>query len=98
MNEWLLYLFAIAFVTAGLWGLVYSVLKGQQVSAVAGCVSSALCLPAVHLARSIRKENIAIRLLEFTLSKAETEKEAAQALHRFVSDLLESKPEKQGSG
>jgi hypothetical protein len=61
-SEWLLYFFAVLFVTVGLSVLVYGVARGEAVSTLAGLVSSALFWPAMTSARRTRKENIAIRL------------------------------------
>jgi hypothetical protein len=51
--------------------------------ALAGGIASVLFWPAMSQARQIRRENIAIRLLEGPLSMAETSKEAADALREF---------------
>jgi hypothetical protein len=47
--------------------------------------------PSMSSARRIRKENIAIRLLEAPLSRADTAKEAAQMLHKLVGDVMADK-------
>jgi hypothetical protein len=55
---------------------------------------SYVCLdyPAMRQARQIRRENIAIRLLESPLSKAETSHEASIAVKEFFSDTFKANP------
>ena len=57
----------------------------------AGGIASALFFPAMRQARQIRRENIAIRLLERPLSMAETSHEAADALKEFFLDTFISR-------
>ena len=90
-SEWLLYGFAILFVLVGVFILVWGILKTEPISAVVGLISSGLFWPAMSSARRTRKENIAIRLLEAPLSRADTAKEAAEMLHRLVNDILSDK-------
>jgi hypothetical protein len=79
-GEWLCYAFAIVFVVVGIGVLIWGAIAGQVVVSVAGSIASILFWPAMREARQIRKENIAIRLLEAPLSKADTATAAAQAL------------------
>lgn len=88
ISEWLLYAFSIIFVTVGLCVLVWGVVKGETISTIAGFISTSLFWPAMTSARRTRKENIAIRLLEAPLSRADTAKEAAEMLHKLVDDIL----------
>ena len=61
--------------------------------ALAGGVASGLFWPAMNQARQIRRENIAIRLLERPLSMADTSNEAANALKDFfVTTFIAQKP------
>jgi hypothetical protein len=87
-SEWLLYFFAILFATVGLSVLVCGVVRGEPVSTVAGVVASTLFWPAMTSARRTRKENIAIRLLEAPLSRADTAKDAAEMLRDLVNGIL----------
>jgi len=80
--ERLLYIFAVLFVIAGLLVLVWGMLQGTFV-ALAGVLESVLFVPAVELARRIREQNLALRLLEIPLRKTRSADEAAQVLTRF---------------
>jgi hypothetical protein len=82
-SEWLLYSFAILFVLAGILALIWGMIKGEGVVALAGAIAGVLFWPAMNQARQIRRENIAIRLLEGPLSMAATSEEAANALKEF---------------
>src|SRR5438874_8086606 len=64
-GEWLCYGFATVFVLAGLAVIGKSLLTEQSAwSTAIGAAVSALFWPAVSAARLIRRENLAIRLLE----------------------------------
>jgi hypothetical protein len=82
-NEYLLYAFAVVFVLAGMTALIWGMVKGEGTISLAGGIASVLFIPAMTQARQIRRENIAIRLLEQPLSMAGTSKEAADALREF---------------
>ena len=71
--------------------LVVGVFRGEGLVALAGGIASALFLPATLQARQIRRENIAIRLLERPLSMAETSHEASDALKEFFVDTFISR-------
>ena len=85
---WLMYLFAVSFVFVGLGVLVIGVFANSVLSSVLGAVASSLFWPSMTAARRTRKENIAIRLLEAPLSRADTAKEAAEMLHKLVSEIM----------
>jgi hypothetical protein len=87
VSENLLYFIAIIVVLIGGFALTYGVLTRQNLAAVAGAVSSSLFVPAMVFAGRIRKENIALRLLEAPLSRADTAKEAAEALSEYFVRL-----------
>ena len=72
----------------GLSVLLWGVIHGQTVSTIAGTVSSGFFWPAMRSARRTRRENIAIRLLEAPLARADTVKDAAEMLQRFFVDIL----------
>ncbi len=93
LSEWLLYTFSVLFVVVGLGVLVWGLMKGETISAIAGLVSTSLFWPAMTSARRTRKENIAIRLLEAPLSHADTAKEAAEMLYGLVDEILRNKSE-----
>lgn len=91
LNEYLLYGFASVLVLTGVAVLVVGAFRGEGLVALAGGISSALFIPAMNEARKIRRENIAIRLLERPLSMAETAHEAADALKEFFLDTFISR-------
>jgi hypothetical protein len=91
LNEYLLYAFSCTFVLGGMLALIAGVLRDQGLVALAGGIASALFYPAMDQARQIRRENIAIRLLERPLSMAETSHDAAVALKEFFVDTFISR-------
>ncbi len=86
--ELLCYGFATVFVIAGLFTLIWGAVAGNGVIAIAGSVASTLFFPSLSAARALREDNIAIRLLEIALSKAETTEEAAKALMNAFEKLF----------
>ena len=78
--EIVLYSLAVAVVLVGSSVLVYGVLSGQTVVSIVGVISNSLFVPAMMFAKRIRTENIAIRLLEASLIRADTAREAAEAI------------------
>jgi hypothetical protein len=68
--------------------LIHAVFEGSGVQALAGAVSSALFVPAMMMAKGIRRQNLAIRLLEAALSRAETAQEAAQAIRSAFTEVF----------
>jgi hypothetical protein len=92
INEFLLYGFAVVFVLSGMTALICGIIWEAGVVALAGGIGSGLFFPAMYLAHRIRRENIAIRLLEAPLSKAETSEEAANALREFFMAALVRTP------
>jgi hypothetical protein len=87
-QEWILYSFSITCVLTGLVLILWGLFHGDKIFAGLGTLSSALFWPAMRYARQIRRESIAIRLLEVPLSKAETETAACAMLERFFRDLM----------
>ena len=88
---WIMYLFAILFVTVGLGVLVYGVISKNALSSILGAIASSLFWPSMTAARRTRKENIAIRLLEAPLSRADTSKEASDMLHKLLKEIMSDK-------
>ena len=86
---YILYGLAIVFVLVGLSVLIYGVMNSDNISKLLGVVSSALFWPSMTAARRTRKENIAIRLLEAPLSRADTAKEASEMLRDLLKKILE---------
>jgi hypothetical protein len=85
---WLMYAFAICFVSVGLLVLVIGVINRDTLVSAFGVVASSLFWPSMTAARRTRKENIAIRLLEAPLARADTAKDAAEMLHKLVNDIM----------
>lgn len=95
-GERLLYAFAIVLVGAGVFALIAGVVTRQGVVAVAGSVSSALFWPAMREARRMRRENMAIRLLEDPLGRAETSREAADAIREAFTTIFVGRQDDRG--
>jgi hypothetical protein len=87
-DKWVLYGFAIVFGVVGMSVLLWSVGKGEAVAAVCGSLTAGLFWPAARMAERIRKQNLAIRLMEQPLSKAETADEAARVLQQFFTEAF----------
>lgn len=88
-GTWLLYLLTMSFVVVGLGVIAYSVLSAGSVGeGVIGAIASALCYPALHMARSIRQENIMIRTLEIPLNNASTAEDAAKMLQVLMEKVF----------
>ena len=90
-GEWLCYLFAVVFVVTGVGALIWGAVAGQGIVSVAGSIAGILFWPALREARQIRKENMAIRLLEVPLSMAGTAKAAAEALRDAFTTIFLSR-------
>ncbi len=84
----ILYGFAITFVFVGLSVLIFGAVNSDPVSTILGAVSSSLFWPSMTAARRTRKENIAIRLLEAPLSRADTAREASEMLRDLLKNVL----------
>ncbi len=90
--EILLYILALAVVAVGSVVLISGVISDNGVVTIAGAISNALFVPAMYFARRIRSENIAIRLLEAPLSRADTAQEAAEAIKNNFLSLSSQHP------
>jgi hypothetical protein len=84
-NERLLYVFSAIFVAIGAFALCWSIVVNAGLASVGGIVSSVLFLPAMQMARRIREQNIALRMLEVPLDRAQTAEEASQLLRDFFA-------------
>jgi hypothetical protein len=92
LGERLCYILVVVFVVIGIGVIIWGASAGQGVVSIAGSIASLLFWPAMREARQIRKENMAIRLLEDPLSRAETAEEAARALRdAFVAIFVGKK-------
>ncbi len=86
--ELLCYGFAVVFVVAGLFSLIWGAVAGNDVGAVAGLIASSLFFPSLSAARTLREDNIAIRLLEISLNRLETADQAATILTAAFEELF----------
>ena len=96
-SEYLAYRFATVFVLVGVAVIVWSMFAKEPLATIGGSIESVLFWPALNSVRRTRKENIAIRLLEAPLSRADSAKEAADMLRDafkdvFVDNRSESRP------
>jgi hypothetical protein len=89
VSEWLLYAFATVFVCTGVFAVIFGVIYREGIVAVGGGIAGALFYPAIRLSQSIRRENMAIRLLEEPLNRAETAEEAARAIREHFARVFE---------
>jgi hypothetical protein len=93
ISEWLLYAYASLFVAGGITAILWGMIIGEGIVSLAGSIAGILFYPAIRQAREIRRENIAIRLLEVPLSLSHSTQEAADALREFfLSTLVKRSP------
>ncbi len=85
INERLLYAFAIVFVAIGAFAICWSIVVNVGLASVGGTISSILFWPAMQLARRIREQNIALRMLEVPLDRSQTAEEASRLLRDFFA-------------
>ena len=85
-GEIICYAFAIVFVVCGVGALIVGAVRGEGLVASAGGVASALFWPSLQIAMKIRRQNIAIRMLESALDRADTAKDATDALRVFFEN------------
>ena len=91
-GEFFLYGSSGLLLIVGVFALAWGIVNEQGGTMVTGSLMSAMFLPATALARMIRRENIAIRLLEAPLSMSTTAQDAAKVLQdSFVRVFIESK-------
>lgn len=86
--EWVCWALTICFPVVGMTALVVGVVRDNGLVAASGAVAGALFWPALRAAETIRRANIAIRLLEIPLTRAKTSTEVAHAIRDvFRSNL-----------
>ncbi len=90
-GERLLYGFASLFVACGVAAIAHGIYSSATIETLVGAIGSALFYPAMHLAKRIRQQNIAIRLLEAPLSRADTAQDAAVAIRTAFSEVFTEK-------
>jgi hypothetical protein len=91
LGEYLLYLFSCTTFFVGIAALGIGAYNGEKLTASLGMVASAMFYPAMRLARKIREQNVAIRLLEIPLNNAKTAEEAALVLKAFFESTITNK-------
>jgi hypothetical protein len=90
-GEYLLYLFSCTTFLVGIATLGTGAYNGEALTAGLGTVASVMFYPAMKLAKRIREQNVAIRLLEIPLNGAHTAAEAALVLKEFFQSTYSLK-------
>jgi hypothetical protein len=88
LGEYLLYLFSCTTFFVGIAALGVGAYNGERLTASLGTVASVMFYPAMRLAKKIREQNVAIRLLEIPLNNAKTAEEAALVLKAFFESTI----------
>jgi hypothetical protein len=86
--EWLCFALIVLCLAVGIALIVIGVVREQGLLALSGTLFGSLFWPALAHATSIRRENIAVRLLEYPLSQARTEKQSAEAIRDVFSEVF----------
>ncbi len=84
----LCYVLVVVFVVAGLFALIWGAWHGEGAVALAGSLTGGLFWPALNQARLIREKNMAIRLLELTVTGARDARQTAIMLRDVYRDLF----------
>ena len=93
-GEILLYVLSTLVVGVGIFAIIYGALNKDGLVALAGAIANTVIFPAFYLARDMRRQNIAIRLLEVPLRMAETAEQAAQIINEsFVKIFIKADKE-----
>lgn len=81
-----------ALIVVGLSAIVRAMFTNQGADVtLAGAIADILFWPALQLGLRVRKENMAMRLLEIPLGKAQTEEAAANMLHELFQQIFMEK-------
>ena len=86
-GEKILYFICLSVVAVGLAVLVYGAISNKGIVALSGGLSTSLIIPVFRSAIEIRRQNIAIRLLEEALNRATSSKEAAEAIKSITESF-----------
>ena len=82
-GEVLIYFLSTVIVAGWMFALIYGVLQGEALIALSGGIADTVIFPAVWLVRDLRRQNLAIRLMEASIKLAHTPEEAAQIVNAF---------------
>lgn len=83
MGQVLAYLAIVVSLIGGIAGLIQASLGQQPLVAVLSGVLSVCIWPSLRFALLVRRQNIALRLLEIPLNQARTAEEMAKLLREF---------------
>jgi len=90
-GEILIYVVSVLIVGAGIFGIIFGALTGEGLVALGGGMASSLIFPAFGAMREMRRQNMAIRLLETSLAGASTSEEASRAINDVFRGLFPTK-------
>ena len=95
----LFYFLAVVAVLGGIAVLIGAIVARMPLMGL-GAAASGLALPAMKIAKDILKQNMAIRLMEIPLNKADTAEQAAEFIQRFFESTFQepSRPNKDNGG
>ncbi len=89
--EYLCYGLTVVFGLTGASVVVIGAVKGDGSIALSGSAAGILVWPALHYARDMRRTNLAIRLLEVSLGRAKSAREAADLIREAFRGLNPAK-------
>ena len=72
----------ILFGLTGVVTILGSLLAGSPLTAIAGTVPAGLCWPCIHYASTIKRGNVALRMLELALDQAKSAEQAYMAINK----------------
>lgn len=87
-GERLLYVFACGMFGVGIALIIHGMIVGSTTQTVVGAIGTSTFIPAVHVAQKLRQQNMSVRLLEAALMRADTAKDAAQAIRAAFTELF----------
>lgn len=86
ISQYLMFIFASVSFCIGVFCVIYSIMVDKYSYAMISTFSGLVFIPSLKFISKSRKENLAIRLLEVPLSRADTAKQAAEALCQYFCD------------
>lgn len=98
----------VVFGSVGVFAIVVGVCRGDPWLGGLGTIPAGLCWPALHYAILIRKQNVALRMLELSLDDVKSANEALKAINEafgfhfgekeIKANVAVSDPKATGSG